>query len=408
MARRPLSVLRAFLGSEAAGGAVLLAAAAFALVLANLPLTAGAYVALLHLTVGPVLSPALGPMTLHLWINDGLMAVFFLLVGCEIKRELTDGQLASAARRRLPFVAAAAGMAVPAAIYLAVAGSTPGLARGWAVPAATDIAFAVGVLAMLGPRVPVALKVFLTAVAIVDDMGAVAIIAVAYTRAVDWGALAAAAGTLAAMVALNRRGERRLLPYLAAFALLWWLVLVSGVHATVAGVLAAATIPVTRSPGAPDAAGSPLHRLEHALNAPVAFGVVPLFALANAGLAMGGVGLGSLVDPLPLGIAAGLVVGKPAGLMGAIVAAERLGVARRPADVPWRMLLGVCCLAGIGFTMSLFIGGLAFADADRLAAVKLGVLAGSALSAAIGTALLRTHATKGAAARSAPAASTGR
>lgn len=387
---RPFSALREFLKSEAGGGAVLIGAAAIALLAANLPATAKAYADLLDAATGPVLSPALGPMTVHLWINDALMALFFLLVGCEIKRELVDGQLATPARRRLPFVAAAAGMAVPAGIYLVVAGGTPGLARGWAIPAATDIAFAVGVLAMLGPRVPVALRVFLTAVAIVDDMGAVAIIAVAYTRAIEWSALAAAAGVLAAMAALNRRGERRLWPYLLGFALLWWLVLLSGVHATVAGVLAAACVPVTRSPGAPDAARSPLHRLEHLLNPGVAYLVVPLFAFANAGLSLAGLGLGSLADPLVIGVAGGLVLGKPAGLLGAIALAERSGFARRPAGASWRMLGGVACLAGIGFTISLFIGGLAFADPGRLAAVKLGVLAGSLLSAIAGVALLRS------------------
>jgi NhaA family Na+:H+ antiporter len=385
---RPFSALRQFLRSESGGGAVLIGAAALALLAANLPATATAYADLLHAATGPVLSPALGPMTVHLWINDALMALFFLLVGCEIKRELVDGQLAKPSRRRLPFVAAAAGMAVPAAIYLLVAGRTPGLARGWAIPAATDIAFAVGVLAMLGSRVPLALRVFLTAVAIVDDMGAAAIIAVAYTRAIDWGALAAAAGVLATMAALNRHGERRLWPYLLGFALLWWLVLLSGVHATVAGVLAAACVPVTRSPGAPDAARSPLHRLEHLLNPGVAYLVVPLFAFANAGLSLAGLGPGSLADPLVIGVAAGLVLGKPAGLLGAIALAERSGFARRPAGASWRMLTGVACLAGIGFTMSLFIGGLAFADPGRLAAVKLGVLAGSLLSALAGVALL--------------------
>ena len=385
-----MSALRGFLVSEAGGGAVLIGAAVLALVAANLPATAEAYAHLLHTVTGPVLSPALGPMTVHLWVNDGLMALFFLLVGCEIKRELVDGRLADPKRRRLPFVAAAAGMAVPAAVYLLIAGGTPGLARGWAIPAATDIAFAVGVLALLGPRVPVALKVFLTAVAIVDDMGAVAIIAVAYTDALDWGALAGAAGVLAGMAALNRRGERRLWPYLAGFALLWWLVLLSGVHATVAGVLAAACVPVTRSPGAPDHAHSPLHRLEHRLNPWVAYLVVPLFALANAGLSFAGMETGALADPLVLGIAAALFLGKPAGLLGALVLAERTGFARRPAHASWRMLLGVAFLAGIGFTMSLFIGGLAFDDPARGDAVKLGVLGGSLLSALAGVALLRS------------------
>jgi NhaA family Na+:H+ antiporter len=390
MIRRPLSALRDFLASEAAGGVVLIAAAALALLAANLPATAGAYDALLHARTGPVLSPALGPMTVHLWINDALMALFFLLVGAEIKRELVDGRLADPRRRRLPLVAAAAGMAVPAAIYLGIAGDVPGLARGWAIPAATDIAFAVGILTLLGPRVPVALKVFLTAVAIVDDMGAVAIIAVAYTHALDGGALAAAAGVLAAMWALNRHGVRRLAPYMAAFALLWWLVLLSGVHATVAGVLAAMTIPVTCSPAAPDDAHSPLHRLEHALHPAVAYGIVPLFAFANAGLSFAGMGWRSLADPLVLAIAGGLLIGKPLGLLGAVALAERTGFAARPGNASWRLLLGVGCLAGIGFTMSLFIGGLAFDDPALAAEVKLGVLLGSALSAIAGVAVLRS------------------
>ena len=390
MNRRPLSALRDFLLSEAGGGVVLIVAGALALLAANLPATAEAYEALLHAVTGPVLSPKLGSMTVHLWINDGLMALFFLLVGAEIKRELVDGRLADPRRRRLPFVAAAAGMAVPAAIFLAIAGSTPGLGRGWAIPAATDIAFAVGILTLLGPRVPIALKVFLTAVAIVDDMGAVAIIAVAYTDALDWGALAGAAGTLAVMAAMNRRGERRLWPYMAGFALLWFLVLLSGVHATVAGVLAAMTVPVTRSPAAPDDAHSPLHRLEHALHPAVAYAIVPLFAFANAGLSFAGIGLATFADPLVLGIAAGLFVGKPVGRLGAVLLAERSGFAPRPGGASWRLLLGVGFLAGIGFTMSLFIGGLAFADPALAAAVKLGVLLGSVLSAIAGVAVLRS------------------
>ena len=390
MIGRPASVLRHFIRSEASGGIVLIAATLLALVAANWPETAQDYFHLLHWQTGPVLSPHMGPMTAHLWINDGAMALFFLVVGAEIKRELVDGRLASPQRRRLPFVAAAAGMAVPATIYLALAGSTPGLARGWAIPAATDIAFAVGILTLLGRRVPLSLKVFLTAVAIADDMGAVAIIALFYTAAIDWGALAAAAGTLAIMAALNRRGERRLWPYMAGFALLWWLVLLSGVHATIAGVLAAMTVPITRSPGAPDAADSPLHRLERALHPWVAFAVVPLFAFANAGLSFAGLRPGDIADPLVLGIAAALVVGKPAGLLGAVAIAERTGFARRPGGATWRMLFGVACLAGIGFTMSLFIGGLAFADPALERGVKLGVLAGSLLSALAGVAVLRS------------------
>ena len=387
---RPWSALRDFLASEAAGGAALIAATLAAMLAANLPATAHAYEALLHHVTGPVLSPLLGPMTVHLWINDGLMALFFLLVGLEIKRELVDGGLAQRSRRALPFAAAAAGMVVPALIYLAIAGPTPGLARGWAIPAATDIAFAIGVLALLGPRVPPQLKIFLAAVAIVDDMGAVAIIALAYTRALDWGALAAAAGVAAILWVIGGRGERRLWPFLVVFALLWLLTLRSGVHATVAGVVTALLIPITPSPGAPDDAASPLHRLEHALALPIAFAIVPLFAFANAGIALGGVTRQTLLHPLVVAIAAGLFVGKQAGIAGAIWLAERVGLAARPGGAPWRQVYGVALLAGIGFTMSFFIGQLAFPDDPTLAdEVKLGVLGGSLLSAIAGYCLLR-------------------
>ena len=386
---RPLSALRSFLHSEASGGIVLIAAALLALLVANLPATAQAYQAVLHSEIGPTLSAKLGPMTAHLWINDGLMALFFLLVGLEIKRELVDGQLSQPSRRTLPLAAAAAGMAVPAAVFLAVAGSTPGLARGWAIPAATDIAFAVGIMALLGPRVSPGLKIFLTALAIVDDMGAVAIIALAYTHSVDLGALAGAAGVLALMVALNRHGELRLWPYLLCFTLLWLLVLRSGVHATIAGVLAAATVPVTRTPGAPDSAVSPLHRLEHALDAWVAYLIVPVFAFANAGVELAGIGLATLTQPLVLGIALGLFAGKQLGVFGAVWLLVRMGWAQRPGH-SWTQVYGVSLLAGIGFTMSLFIGQLAFPGDPALAdEVRLGVLGGSLLAAAAGYLVLR-------------------
>ncbi|KQR87797.1 Na+/H+ antiporter NhaA [Sphingomonas sp. Leaf343] len=393
--RRPLSPLRAFLVGEAGGGAVLMAAAVVAMIAANLPATAPVYEAFLHWTTGPTIAPALGPMTVHLWINDAAMALFFLLVGLEIKRELIDGQLANPKKRRLPVIVAAAGMAVPALIYLAVAGGTPGLARGWAIPAATDIAFAVGILALLGSRVPPSLKIFLTAVAIVDDMGAVAIIALAYTPAVDLGALAAATGTLAAMMALNRHKVGSVWPYMLGFVVLWYCVLLSGVHATVAGVLAAAAIPLTLSPGVPDEPDSPLHRIEHALAGPVLYGIVPLFAFANAGVSLRGLSLETLSHPLVVGIAAGLFVGKQAGVLAAIWLAERFGLAKRPGGAGWTQVYGVALLAGIGFTMSLFIGQLAFPDNPVLAEeVKLGVLGGSIASAVIGYCVLRLAASK--------------
>ena len=379
----PISALRAFLNDEAAGGIVLIAAAILALIAANSPWSAG-YFHLLHAATGPTIAPALGPMTVHLWINDGLMAIFFLLVGLEIKRELLDGELADPRKRRLPVIAAAAGMIVPALIYLAVAGGDPALVRGWAIPAATDIAFAIGVMALLGKRVPASLKLFLTTVAIVDDMGAVAIIAIAYSHGLDLGALAAAAGVLAIMAALNRHGVRRLTPYLIAAALLWWLVLLSGVHATVAGVLAAAFIPIDR-----DERRSALHRLEHALSPWVAFVIVPLFGFANAGVALGGMPAAVLIEPLVIAVAAGLFLGKQAGILGSIALAETLGIARRPEQASWAQVYGVALLAGIGFTMSLFIGGLAFSgDAALMDEVKIGVLGGSILSALAGFAVL--------------------
>ncbi|WP_260597273.1 Na+/H+ antiporter NhaA [Sphingomonas endolithica] len=384
---RTASALRAFLRDEAAGGIVLIAAAACALIAANSPLADG-YMHLLEARTGPVLAPAIGPMTVHLWINDALMALFFLLVGLEIKRELVQGELADPAGRRLPVIAAAAGMIVPALVYLAATGGDPAALRGWAIPAATDIAFAVGVMALLRSRVPAALKLFLTTVAIVDDMGAVAIIAVAYSHGLDIGALAAASGVLAIMAAMNKR-VHSLAPYLVAAALLWWLVLLSGVHATVAGVLAAAFIPIGRTED------SPLHRLEHALSPWVAFAIVPLFGFANAGVALTGGGqaaAGSATDlsMLAIAVAAGLFLGKQAGIFGGVALAVRLKIAPKPAGASWLQIYGVALLAGIGFTMSLFIGGLAFpGDAAMLDSVKIGVLAGSVLSAFAGYLVLR-------------------
>lgn len=386
--------LRAFLHGEAAGGVVLIAAAALAMIAANWPATAHGYEALLHAQTGPTLAPALGPMTVHLWINDGLMALFFLLVGLEIKREFVGGRLASADRRRLPFIAAVAGMAVPALVFLLVAGDTPGLQPGWAIPAATDIAFAIGVLALLGSRVPSSLKLLLTTVAIVDDMGAVAIIAIAYTDSIRVLALAGAGLALLVLYVLNRRQVMAVWPYLLAGAALWLFVLQSGVHATIAGVMTAMLVPIRR-----DEAGSPLHRLEHALHPWSAFAIVPLFGFANAGVSLSGVGLETFAQPLVLGIALGLFLGKQTGILAAIWGADRLGIARRPAGVSWGQLYGMALIAGIGFTMSLFIGGLAFADPAQIDAVKIGVLAGSIASALAGAAVLviagrRAHAAR--------------
>ena len=383
--RRAASVLRDFLANEALGGIALIVAAGLAMIAANSSL-AGAYFGLLHHVTGPVLAPAIGPMSVHLWINDALMAIFFLLVGLEIKRELVDGQLASAERRRLPIIAAAAGMICPAILYLAITGGAAELRPGWAIPAATDIAFAIGVLALLGSRIPPSLKLFLTTVAIVDDMGAVAIIAVFYSHGLALVALAGAAIVAGGMAVMNRFGVVRLWPYLIGFALLWLLVLMSGVHATIAGVVTAMLIPIRTA----DHDRSPLHRLEHALNPWVAYAIVPLFGFANAGVSLGGSTFAVLAEPLVLGIALALFFGKQIGIFGSIRLAVRFGVARAPRGASWAQIYGVALLAGIGFTMSLFIGGLAFpGDGATLDKVKIGVLAGSILSALAGFIVLR-------------------
>jgi NhaA family Na+:H+ antiporter len=383
------SALRRFLESEAAGGVLLMAAAALAMAVANSPLAEG-YHHLMDAETGPVLAPKIGPMLVHHWINDGLMAVFFLLVGLEIKRELVDGRLATWEQRRLPVIAAAAGMIVPAGIYLAVAADEPGLTPGWAIPAATDIAFAIGVLALLGKRAPTSLKLFLTTVAIADDMGAVAIIALAYTGAPDTLALGAAAAILVFMYILGKSGVCALWPFLLCGATLWYAVLLSGVHATVAGVLVAMMVPIVPTPGAPDSPVSPVHRLEHALAPWVAFLIVPLFGFANAGVSLSGLGAEALLAPLPLGIAAGLFVGKQLGIFGAVWACVKLGIARPFRGATWLQTWAVSMLCGIGFTMSLFIGSLAFShDPGLVEEAKLGILGGSLLSALGGYLILR-------------------
>jgi NhaA family Na+:H+ antiporter len=376
---RPPSALRSFFESEAAGGLILIGVSALALVTANSPL-AGAYFAALHAPLG-------GLDLLH-WINDGLMAGFFLLVGLEIKRELADGELSTWPRRILPGVAAAGGMAGPALIYVALQQGDASNLHGWAIPAATDIAFALGVLSLLGRRVPVSLKVFLTALAILDDLGAVAIIAVFYTDQIRPWALGGAFVCLAVLAGMNRLKVMRLAPYVLVGLVLWAFVLKSGVHATLAGVALAFAIPLRRSPSAPEDRASPLHRLEHGLQPWVAFLVVPIFGFANAGVSLAGLGFGDLAAPVPLGVAAGLFLGKQLGVFAAAALVIRLGWADLPAHASWRQLYGVAVLCGIGFTMSLFIGLLAFDDAGRQDAAKLGVLAGSSLSAIVGALIL--------------------
>jgi Na+:H+ antiporter, NhaA family len=382
--------LRDFIDSEAASALPLLVAALLALVLANSPL-AGAVRGLLDTRLGFSWEFVDLSKPLLLWINDGLMAFFFLLVGLEIKREIIDGSLSQPSQVALPIAGAIGGMAVPAALYVAFNWSDPVALRGWAIPAATDIAFSLGVLAALGSRVPLALKVFLTTLAIVDDLGSILIIAIFYTHHLSALALVLAGLFIVGLAILNATGVRRLAPYLVLGALLWVSVLQSGVHATLAGVVLALFIPL-KSAG--EAAGEaeearPAIRLEHAIKPWSAWFIMPVFALANAGLPLAGLSLASLVAPLPLGIMAGLFLGKQIGIMLGAGLLIVLGIAAMPAGGSWPRLYGVAILGGIGFTMSLFIGTLAFDDAAHHAQVRLGVLAGSLISALVGYAALR-------------------
>ncbi len=372
----PVSVLRDFLRDEAAGGVILMVVAAAALLIANSPL-AHFYFETLHQELGilPVLE----------WVNDGLMALFFLLVGLEIKREMIIGQLSTWSRRALPGIAAVGGMVVPAAIYLLVQQGNPETGHGWAIPAATDIAFALGVITLLGSRVPVSLRIFLTALAIIDDLGAVIIIAFFYAGNLNFWALAGVAAASAVLFVLNRLRVSANSAYLAVGAVLWWCMLQSGVHATLSGVILALFVPMrSRTEGAP----SPLATLEHRLNPWISFLVVPLFGFANAGVILSGTGASSLTSPISIGVALGLLIGKQVGVFGAAWLAIKLRLADLPVAASWRQLYGTAVLCGIGFTMSLFIGLLAFDAPVEQDLTKIGVLAGSVLSALAGTLVL--------------------
>ena len=384
-ATRRLAPLLDFFSSNVAGGLALVASALVALAWSNSAAGPG-YDRLLTLPLG--LNAGTGSFTLplHDWINEALMAVFFLQVGLEIRREMVEGELASWRRVAAPGLAALGGMAVPALIYLALNYANPAALRGWAVPVATDIAFALAALSLLGGRVPVALKVFLTALAILDDLGAIVVIALFYAHALDWPALALAAVVTAGLWGLSRAGVRVLWPFLIGGAILWVAVQRSGIHATLAGVALAFVVPMQAAPGQ---ANSPAHRLEHALGGWVAFVILPLFGLANAGLHFATVGVRTLVDPVFLGIALGLLVGKQVGVLGATWLACRLRLAHLPQGLTWPVLHGGSLLCGIGFTMSLFIGDLAFASAGREAEVKLAVFSASVLSAILGLLALR-------------------
>ncbi|MDX2153200.1 MAG: Na+/H+ antiporter NhaA [Bryobacteraceae bacterium] len=424
---RLLRPLHGFLENKAIGGVLLLLCAAVALAWANSP-WAASYEALWRtpFTVGPGAAALSKPLLL--WVNDALMAVFFFVVGLEIKREILVGELSSPRQAALPIAAAVGGIVVPAMLYILVNAGGPG-AAGWGIPMATDIAFALGILALLGSRVPLALTVFLTALAIVDDIAAVLVIALFYTAQISWGALAVAALCLVSLAAMNRLGIRWPLAYAAAGVVLWIAVLKSGIHATVAGVLLAFFIPArTRIDPerfvregrellnhfersgregaqlltneeqlaalhaleeASEDVQPPLHRLEHNLHPWVGFLVMPLFALANAGVAMRGEASPDVASPVTLGVILGLLIGKPVGILLASWLAVRAGMADLPARVSWAGIHGAAWLGGIGFTMSLFIGGLAFSDASLLASAKVGILAASSVAGITGYLLLR-------------------
>jgi NhaA family Na+:H+ antiporter len=433
LVERVLAPFKQFAHTASSGGLVLLAATAVAVLWANSPWAAG-YHRLWDTRLAFGVGEWMARPTLHQLVDDGLMAVFFFVVGLEIKREVLAGELATLRSASLPMLAALGGMVVPAAIYALVNVGGPGV-RGWGVPMATDIAFALGVLALLGSRVPVGLKVFLAALAIVDDIGAVLVIAVFYSAGVDWGALAAVGGLLLLSACANLAGVRKPWAYGALGLALWAAVLASGVHATVAGVLLAMTIPVrtrldedafldcaraalddfdhaaARTAADPhttilsntahhtaveeletlcERVQPPLIRLEHALQGMVAFGIMPVFALANAGVTLGGEAVRqAAVSPIALGALLGLVIGKPIGITAFSWLAVRLGIATLPTGVSWRLLAGAGVLGGIGFTMALFIAGLAFGDSPLLEAAKLGVLSASALAGCAGWLLLR-------------------
>ena len=381
-----LTGIRQFIASESAGGLALAAAALAALLLSNSPLHDW-YHSFVHLSgevrIGADLLVLNKPLLI--WVNDLWMAIFFFLVGLEIKREALEGELASLRQAVLPAAAALGGMVVPGLIYAAINWGDAVALRGWAIPTATDIAFALCVLTLLGKRVPVSLKIFLTAVAIIDDLGAIIIIALFYTDDLSASMLVAAGVGVAALFVLNRGGVQRIGPYVVVGLLVWLCVLKSGVHATLAGVITALAIPLADGQG-----GSPLHRAEHALQPWVAFAVLPLFAFVNAGVSLQGLQPAALLAPIPLAITLGLLCGKVIGVFGATWLMVRFGGAALPEGANWGQFLAVCLLCGIGFTMSLFIGTLAFEGQGPAfeTQLKLGVLCGSLLSALLGAAVM--------------------
>ena len=378
------SLFKRLIRHEAAGGVVLMLAAVLAMIIANSPLN-DAYQGLFSKKFSVLIDGHGISKPIILWVNDGLMAIFFFLIGLELKREVLEGKLRNPRDIILPGFAALGGMAVPAIIFATLNWNSPTTLPGWAIPAATDIAFAVGVLALLGKRAPASLKVFLLTLAILDDLGAIIIIAVFYTAKLDVTYLALALIPLAGLLLHNRLRAHRIAPLVLLGGMLWVLVLESGVHATLAGVITAFFVPLKDRFGK-----SPLHALEHGLEPYVKFLIVPLFAFGNAGVVLAGMTLGDLAAPLPSGIALGLLVGKQAGVFGFTWLLVKSGAARLPEGANWLHIFGVAALAGIGFTMSLFIGSLSFSDLAQMNAVRLGVLTGSILSACLGFAVLFT------------------
>lgn len=369
------TALHAFMKKESAGGIVLIFSALLALFAANTALSE-AYFTNLQIPLNVSFGAFVIDKPILLWINDGFMAIFFFLVGLEVKREFVEGQLSTVDKATLPVIAAFGGIVGPALIFIAINSGSPENLDGWAIPAATDIAFALGILALLGPRVPVALKAFLLAVAVIDDMAAVTIIALFYSGTINVDMLLGGALMLAVLFGLNRLRVGSSIPYILFSLVLWVFVLKSGVHATLAGVAAALMVPMSARDGS-----QPLERMEHALHPWVAFLIIPIFGFANAGVRLIGLEVSDLVAPLPLGIALGLLLGKQIGVFGAAFLALKFGLAKLPEAVTLRQLHGVSLLAAIGFTMSLFIGGLAFSDPAQVDAVRLGVLSGSLIAA---------------------------
>ncbi|WP_426155983.1 Na+/H+ antiporter NhaA [Pseudomonas sp. TSRC2-2] len=378
------STFTRFFQLEAASGLLLIAAAILALIINNSPLS-WLYTGLLDTPVVAQIGALKIAKPLLLWINDGLMAMFFLLIGLEVKREVLDGQLSKPSQIVLPGAAAIGGMLVPALIYWFLNRDNPAALSGWAIPTATDIAFALGVLALLGKRVPVSLKLFLMTLAIIDDLGAIVIIAIFYSGELSTLSLGLAAACIAALVAMNRLGVVKLGPYMIIGLILWVCVLKSGVHATLAGVTLAFCIPLRTKNAEP----SPLLTLEHALHPWVAYGILPLFAFANAGLSLSGVTIESFTHDVPMGIAIGLLLGKTIGVFGLTWLAVKIGIAALPQGANWGQILGVAILCGIGFTMSLFVGSLAFEPgvSDYAGMDRMGILTGSILAAVIGYAV---------------------